>query len=92
MIAVYIVVFVIAIVCTTGFMIIDGYMKYRRIKDDAEAIAEVLATSEIAGFKFESFTLWSAVRWNLLVPISLIILVILVWCFYFTYQDEIALR
>jgi hypothetical protein len=37
-------------------------------------------------------TFWHLIRWNLLAPISVIILVILIWCFYFTYQDDIALR
>jgi hypothetical protein len=44
-----------------------------------------MGSSEIAGHTFDHFTLWSAVRWNLLFPIAMIILVILVWCFYSTY-------
>ena len=27
-----------------------------------------------------------------MIPVSIIILVILIWCFYFTYQDDVALR
>ena len=83
----YIVVFVIAMVGTTGLMIIDGYMKFEHSKDNAEERAEILNTSAvgISGESFKEFSIWAAIRWNLLFPISIIILAILIWCFYFTY-------
>ena len=46
----------------------------------------------VSGIENDNLSFWYTIRWNLLIPVSIIILFILIWCFYFTYQDEIALR
>lgn len=101
LIATYIVVFVVAMLCTSGLMIIDGYMKFRHVKENPDQIRQVVEQSntiinpegvDVGDATIETFEFWLAIRWNLLIPISIIILIILLWCFYFTYQDEIALR
>lgn len=89
----YLLVFGIAMICTAGLIILDGWMKYKHAQDNPDIISELKEiSSPDASIDQSDFTFWSAVRWNLLIPISIIILVILLWCFYFTYQDEIALR
>ena len=83
LIAAYIVVFAASMVATVGLMIIDGYLKYLHVRDHPEKVEALLKTSELEDV--ENFNFWAAIRWDLLPPVGVIILVILIWCFYFTY-------
>ena len=77
--------FVLVLLCTVGVMMVDGYLKLRKFQEELEE-------SGIQEAEDAETSLWGKIRWNVLIPVSAIVLLILLWCFYFTYQDEIALR
>jgi hypothetical protein len=87
-IAIYVLVFLVSLTTTIGLMIFDGYLKFNHIKKNPADLVSFFGRK----IENDNLSFWYTIRWNLLIPVSIIILFILIWCFYFTYQDEIALR
>lgn len=77
LIASYIVFFILVLLCTVGVMMIDGYLKLRKFQEGLEESG--VQTEDV------DTSVWTKVRWNVLIPVSAIVLLILVWCFYHTY-------
>jgi hypothetical protein len=70
LVAIYFLVFVLILLGLAGIMIFDGYLKFQK---------------DLNKHPPAYTTFWDAVRWNLLAPMSVVICLFLIWCFYLTY-------
>lgn len=83
----------------SGLVIVDSFAKFAFFKDNPEAAAEVSLKNVFMGLDVlpdyenqEYFHLINSVRWGALLPFAIVIVLVMTWLLYFTFNDDVLAR
>jgi len=103
LLALYFVVLICAIAIAIGILILDGHLKKSFVNKHPDLLTNLTLSNTFTLSHYRSINqtttaqtnqidLWDAVRWDILAPVSIVMIIILTWCLVFTFQEELQNR